>query len=78
MNRPETHPGLIQAVMDIGKTMRLTTVAERIETPEQLRQLQDLNCLLGQGFLFSRPVPADAIPAILADSHKHAVRQKAR
>lgn len=41
---------------------RLTTDAERIETPAQLRQLQDLDCALGQGYLFSRPLPAEAIP----------------
>jgi diguanylate cyclase (GGDEF)-like protein/PAS domain S-box-containing protein len=69
---PGTHPGLIQAVMDIGKTMSLTTVAERIETPEQLRRLQELNCPLGQGYLFSRPLPADGIRAILTDGHDYA------
>lgn len=76
LRQPGTHPGLIQAVMDIGKTMSLTTIAERIETPEQLRQLQDLNCPLGQGFLFSRPLPADEIPAILANGHKYVAAQQ--
>jgi hypothetical protein len=41
--------------VDIGKTMHLTTVAERIKTEDQLRELQDLDCPLGQGYLFSRP-----------------------
>jgi EAL domain-containing protein (putative c-di-GMP-specific phosphodiesterase class I) len=36
-HHPTTHPGLIHAVMDIGKNMHLTTVAERIATPAQLR-----------------------------------------
>jgi EAL domain-containing protein (putative c-di-GMP-specific phosphodiesterase class I) len=56
--------------------MSLTTIAERIETPEQLRQLQDLNCPLGQGFLFSRPLPADEIPAILANGHNYVAAQQ--
>jgi EAL domain-containing protein (putative c-di-GMP-specific phosphodiesterase class I) len=55
LRNPNTHPVLVQAVMDIGKTMRLTTVAERIETHDQLRQLQSLDCPLGQGYLFSHP-----------------------
>jgi EAL domain-containing protein (putative c-di-GMP-specific phosphodiesterase class I) len=71
LRQPSTHPGLIQAVMDIGKTMRLTTVAERIETPEQLRQLQELNCSLGQGYLFSRPLAAEALRDVLANRHRY-------
>jgi EAL domain-containing protein (putative c-di-GMP-specific phosphodiesterase class I) len=65
------HSGLIQAVMDIAQTMHLTTVAERIETPEELHQLQDLDCPLGQGFLFSRPLPPDAIHELLANGHAY-------
>jgi diguanylate cyclase len=58
--------------VDIGKTMHLTTVAERIKTEDQLRELQDLDCPLGQGYLFSRPLPADAIYAIFANGHSYA------
>ena len=61
-----------QAVMDIGKTMRLTTVAERIETRRQLHELQGLDCSLGQGFLFSHPLPANAIRQLLASAHDFA------
>ena len=69
LRHPSTHPGLVQAVMDIGKTMRLTTVAERIESRDQLRELQGLDCTLGQGYLFSRPLPASAIHQLLANQH---------
>ena len=72
LRHPHTHPGLVQAVLDIGKTMRLTTVAERIETRDQLRELQGLDCTLGQGYLFSRPLPASAIHQLLADDHHYA------
>jgi EAL domain-containing protein (putative c-di-GMP-specific phosphodiesterase class I) len=69
---PDTHPGLVQAVMDIGKTMRLTTVAERIETQDQLRQLQKLDCPLGQGYLFSHPLPASEIHKLLTSEESYA------
>ncbi|MGZ4351616.1 MAG: EAL domain-containing protein, partial [Solirubrobacteraceae bacterium] len=45
------------------------TVAEGIETVEQLRATQLLGCELGQGFLFSRPVAADAIAELLSTGH---------
>jgi EAL domain-containing protein (putative c-di-GMP-specific phosphodiesterase class I) len=38
--------------------MHLATVAEGIETPEQLELLRQMGCELGQGFLFARPMPA--------------------
>jgi EAL domain-containing protein (putative c-di-GMP-specific phosphodiesterase class I) len=41
-------------------------VAEGIETPEQARELQRLQCDYGQGFLYSRPVPAHQIAALIA------------
>jgi diguanylate cyclase (GGDEF)-like protein/PAS domain S-box-containing protein len=72
LQNPNTHPGLVQAVMDIGKTMRLTTVAERIETQDQLHQLQKLDCPLGQGYLFSHPLPANAIHKLLTNEENYA------
>jgi diguanylate cyclase (GGDEF)-like protein/PAS domain S-box-containing protein len=69
---PGTHSGLVQAVMDLTQTLHLTTVAERIETREQLHELQDLDCPLGQGFLFSRPVPAEEIHTLLTNGQDYA------
>ncbi len=59
------HAGLLNAVMDIGDSLGLRTVAEGIETPAQLRQLRALGYRYGQGFLFSRAVPADRVPDLL-------------
>jgi diguanylate cyclase (GGDEF)-like protein len=50
--------GLIPVIVSIAQTMNMTVVAEGIETIEQLAQLQVLNCHLGQGFLFARPMDA--------------------
>jgi diguanylate cyclase (GGDEF)-like protein/PAS domain S-box-containing protein len=60
------HTGLLNAVMEIGESLGLRTVAEGIETPAQLRRLRALNYRYGQGYLFSRPVPAEAVPDVLA------------
>ena len=48
---------LATSIVRIGQSLRLETVAEGIETPTQLALLRDMGCALGQGFLFSRPLP---------------------
>jgi len=45
-------------------------VAEGIETEAQLTTLVEMGCVLGQGYLLSRPVPADAITALLNASRR--------
>ena len=72
LHNPSTQSALIQTVLDIAKTMHLTTIAERIETRDQLHQLQELACPMGQGFLFSHPLPAEAIDALLANGADYA------
>ncbi len=61
---PETS-GLTSAVVALGGTLKLQVVAEGIELPEQWETLRDLGCDLGQGFLFARPMDADATLAFL-------------
>ena len=41
------------------------TVAEGIETEDQLQLLQDLKCDFGQGYLFSKPLPKDEVENLL-------------
>jgi diguanylate cyclase (GGDEF)-like protein/PAS domain S-box-containing protein len=50
--------GIVTAVIGMGKNLHMPVVAEGVETPEQLEFLQEHNCPQGQGFYFSRPVPA--------------------
>ena len=49
----------------MGKALRLTIVAEGVETLEQKRFLDAHDCDQIQGFLFSKAVPAEDIPALL-------------
>jgi diguanylate cyclase len=51
---------LAAVVVRLGETLGLETVAEGIETAAQLAILRQLGCHLGQGFYFSRSVPAAA------------------
>jgi EAL domain-containing protein (putative c-di-GMP-specific phosphodiesterase class I) len=56
---------LAEAIIRLGKTLSLTIVAEGIELPEQRDRLRELHCDVGQGFLFSRPLPAGEAAALL-------------
>ena len=56
---------LARAIIGLGETLKLRTLAEGIELQEQRAGLLALGCELGQGFYFARPLPAAAIDAIL-------------
>jgi diguanylate cyclase (GGDEF)-like protein/PAS domain S-box-containing protein len=51
-------PVLARAIIALGKTLGIETVAEGIERPEQRDGLRALGCTLGQGFLFAHPMNA--------------------
>jgi EAL domain-containing protein (putative c-di-GMP-specific phosphodiesterase class I) len=56
---PEAGPdgwAFAHAIIALGRTLGLRIVAEGIETTEQLDQLREMGCELGQGFLFASPV----------------------
>ena len=54
------------AIINMGKALGLTVVAEGVETTEQDAFLRNHSCDELQGYLFSRPVSADAIPSFLS------------
>ncbi|MEO8425099.1 MAG: EAL domain-containing protein, partial [Actinomycetota bacterium] len=56
---------IVGAFIQLGRGLGMTTLAEGIETEAERRSLADQGCELGQGFFFSRPVPADVITARL-------------
>jgi diguanylate cyclase (GGDEF)-like protein len=64
---------LVKSVVDMATALRLATVAEGIETNEQLRRIQELGCVFGQGYLFSRPVEASVIADLLTSGHTYPV-----
>ena len=56
---------LARGILTLGQTLGLETVAEGIETAEQLAVLRELGCQLGQGYLFARPLEPAAVDALL-------------
>jgi diguanylate cyclase (GGDEF)-like protein len=57
---------IVASVIDLAHAFGLTTTAEGVETAEQLDQLRALGCEQGQGYLWSRPLPAGAAGRWLA------------
>ena len=56
---------LVAAILRLGSTMGLETVAEGIELEQQRDRLRALKCRYGQGFFYSRPVPAEELDSML-------------
>ncbi|WP_353143084.1 bifunctional diguanylate cyclase/phosphodiesterase [Enterobacter sp.] len=56
---------LVETIMSIARTMEMNVVAEGIETQEQQEVLTRLGCDYLQGYLFSRPLPAEQVPWLL-------------
>jgi diguanylate cyclase (GGDEF)-like protein/PAS domain S-box-containing protein len=57
----EYHRVLIEATIRVARTLGLRTVAEGIETPGQAALMAQLGCDRGQGYLFARPLPGEAL-----------------
>jgi EAL domain-containing protein (putative c-di-GMP-specific phosphodiesterase class I) len=57
---------LVHSIVHLGRALGLTVTAEGVETAEQHRFLQALGCHQLQGYLFSKPVPAEEIDRLLA------------
>ena len=56
---------LCETIVSIGRSLDITVVAEGVETAEQLRKLQAVGCDEIQGYLLSKPVPAEDIPELM-------------
>ena len=54
------------AIIGMGHSLGMSVLAEGVETPQQLDFLRQLGCNTFQGYLCSRPLPADAFAALLA------------
>ncbi|NTJ41962.1 EAL domain-containing protein [Agrobacterium larrymoorei] len=52
---------IVEFVIGLGRRLRMTTIAEGIETEEQFNYMRKLGCDQIQGYLISEPVPADRL-----------------
>jgi EAL domain-containing protein (putative c-di-GMP-specific phosphodiesterase class I) len=59
---------LVRTIVQMGRDLNLDTLAEGIETTEQLARLQLEECKSGQGYLFARPLAVEALEELLAGS----------
>jgi diguanylate cyclase len=64
LNKPSA-AAIARSVIGLGKSLELEVLAEGIETAEQLAFLRAHQCDAGQGYLFSRPLPAADIPNLI-------------
>ncbi|AZV77050.1 GGDEF domain-containing protein [Parasedimentitalea marina] len=68
---------IIQAVIDLGASLGMTSNAEGVETMEQARILKDQGCKEVQGYYFGRPMASSSIQELLADQDWMSVEAKA-
>jgi diguanylate cyclase (GGDEF)-like protein/PAS domain S-box-containing protein len=67
LDDPARDSGVVRAIVEIGRSLGMATVAEGIETEAQLERLRGLGCDLGQGFLLGRPLHSDVIADLVAN-----------
>src|SRR5205823_7858050 len=61
MTSSPTDATVARAVIDLGNTLGMMTMADGIERKEQLAALERIGCTGGQGYYLSRPLPASGI-----------------
>jgi diguanylate cyclase (GGDEF)-like protein/PAS domain S-box-containing protein len=66
LSRGSRNSQIVWAVIELAKRLGIDVIAEGVETESQRAQLVELGCVLGQGFLFSRPLAAHGAGALLA------------
>lgn len=70
MNESPENDEIVRTIMALAKAVKLNVIAEGIETAEQLELLRRLGCEYGQGYLFSRALPASQIDALLEEPER--------
>jgi len=66
MTRMHSSRKIAAAIIGLGRSLGMTTIAEGVETQEQAELVQLLGCDLAQGWLYGKPAPAEAIPVMIA------------
>lgn len=62
---------IVHSVVDMAKALEITTVAEGIETEEQLEFLRTISCDLIQGYVFSKPLPVSQFEKLYEAETNH-------
>ena len=67
---------IVAGIVSLARDLGLRVVAEGVETAEQLLKVREVGCDLAQGYYFSRPLPEDAVDAMLRSLRGGARREK--
>ena len=67
---------IVEAIIGLGRSMGLTTVAEGVELEKQRMTLRELGCKIGQGYLFAKAMPAEQAEGFNRD-RANAIRARA-
>ena len=59
---------IVRAIVTMARTLGMSVIAEGVETEDQRRQLQELDCEQGQGYLFSQALDREGVEELLAAS----------
>ncbi|MDB6096783.1 MAG: bifunctional diguanylate cyclase/phosphodiesterase [Francisellaceae bacterium] len=65
LNKSTESQKMVNAIINLAKSLNINVLAEGIETEEQYAILKQLQCNQGQGYLFSKPLPADKCTELL-------------
>ena len=65
MDKQPQNVEIVRAVVNLGRSLNKTIIAEGIETVDQLTTLKELGVHIGQGYLLSRPLRADQVLSLL-------------
>jgi len=58
---------IIRAITALGVSLGMSTIAEGVETSDQLARIRTEGCTSVQGYLFSQPVPVEQVASLIAD-----------
>jgi EAL domain-containing protein (putative c-di-GMP-specific phosphodiesterase class I) len=67
MDRSSTGVKVITSIIELARTIDLSTITEGVETESQRQQLLAMGCIYAQGYLFSRPLSPDQVAGYLSD-----------
>jgi len=56
---------IVEAIVSLANRLKMIVVAEGVESMEQYKILSNMNCQLGQGYLFSKPLPKEKVNALI-------------
>ncbi|NEP19423.1 MAG: EAL domain-containing protein [Leptolyngbya sp. SIO4C1] len=62
---------IVKTIIALGHNLKMSVVAEGVETESQAQRLRSLNCEYGQGYFFAKPVAPDAAERLLQDNPQY-------